>query len=157
MNAHRTFLAVTASAALLVLPAATTVAFDYTPTPLMKSVAEHPVVLVGKVVESTDGTVTVSPVVTIKGCKKGPYKLPAVWRPGTEFSFGPVRMALGKQYLLLLRADATGRLALSNDFASDGVTPVESTRDPIVRAAVVVHAFVGHKNDAVSWHRRFRD
>ncbi len=114
-------------------------AFDYEPTPLPKALAAHELVIVGRVKESAKGEVTVEPIATINGMPPGePLRLPDVWRAGTDFTFGPVPLKIGKTYFLMLHRDRGGSITLSPDYAAEAVVAIESPDAPIVRAAEVL-------------------
>jgi HEAT repeat protein len=117
---------------LLVLLTGTAPAFDYSPTPLTESIAEHEIVVVGQVTRRIDDAIELTPTQAIKGKPQQGLRLPAVWRPGTEWSFGPVRLEPGKTYVLMLQ-ERDGTYALSSDHASEAVTLVESGEAPFVK------------------------
>lgn len=142
MNVTRTGSALIGTCAFLLLIAASTpvLAFEYTPTPIAKALAAHDLVLVAKVKERAGGMVKIEAVQVIKGkAPDQPIVLPDTWRPGTEFSFGPVRFEVGKTYLFMLKGERVP-YSLSKDFAAPAATRVKSEKEPLVRATVVLHA-----------------
>lgn len=113
-------------------------AFQYVPTAISKSLAEHDAVLIAQVTSSEMGTSTVEARSTIKGMTPKSIELPDTWRRGTENTYGPVRLEKEKTFLLMLRRGEQGQYLLSKDFAAFGVVPVKSTADPLVRATIIL-------------------
>jgi HEAT repeat protein len=122
--------------------------FDYAATPMVQALTAHELVIVGTVKEHAKGEVTVVPVATIKGMPPGePLILPDVWRPGTEFSFGPIPLEAGKTYFLMLHRQRDRAVSLSPDHAAEAVVAVESPDAPLVRAATVL-CLLAEQSDA---------
>lgn len=114
-------------------------AFDYSPTPLRKSILAHELIVVAKVVEATETQVKVSVISAIKGkAPPGMITLPGLWRPKTEWSYGPVPLANGGTYLIFLKR-RDGKYSLPSDFASKGVTKVKSADAPLVRVVGILY------------------
>jgi hypothetical protein len=114
-------------------------AFDYTPTPVLKALQAHDAILVAKVRDRAGDRATLEPVRTIKGQVEGPFTLPDTWRPGHEFTFGPVPLEKGNTYLLMLHRGGDG-WTLSKDFAAPAVVRVGSEKAPPVRAVTVLYS-----------------
>ncbi len=110
-------------------------AFDYSPTPLSKSIADHDVIVLGAVESKQGGRSKVRIVRVIKGdAQAGSIDLPAVWRPNTESSYGPVALEPPGTYMLMLRK-REGEFDFSTDFASQAVHQIQGEKDPFIRVA----------------------
>src|SRR5687767_8857216 len=106
-------------------------AFDYEPTPISKALAAHDLVMVARIRERQGANVQVERVSVIKGKAPATLVVPGTWRPGTEFSFGPVAFEVGKTYLLMLHRAPGGAYVLSKHFAAPAGNLVSSLRDPL--------------------------
>jgi HEAT repeat protein len=114
---------------------------DYRPTPLMKTIRKHELILTARVTKAGKGRATLSILEIIKGKPaRKTLMLPDTWRPRTEMVFGPVRFEKNTAYLLFLKQTAKGEISLSRDFASKGVTRLDEFCAPIVRAVHVLYA-----------------
>lgn len=110
-------------------------AFDYRPTPLSKSIADHDVIVLG-VVESKQGErAKVRTVQVIKGdAQISTFDLPAVWRPNTQETYGPIALVPSGKYMLMLKK-REGVFDFSSDFASKAVHQILGEKDPLIRVA----------------------
>ena len=122
------------SAALLLLSPAPTLADAPAPTPFLKSIADHDLIVVGRVVQHQKKRVTFVVSETIKGDDPPrQLSLPDTWRRGREYSSGPIRLQKDKSYLLFLHRGKDG-YELSRDFASQAVTLLKKKDAAIVAA-----------------------
>jgi hypothetical protein len=114
-------------------------AFDYTPTPLTKSILDHDLVAVATVVASERGRCEIKISTVIKGTPpKQNLVLPAVWRPNEKWTYGSVELMKGAKYLLFLESK-NGEYQLSSDFASYGVNKIKTDDAAIVGVVAILY------------------